>query len=70
VSSLAVDAVIAYLTQYLGLGVVFFVGLGIAWRQGDVGLRRGRARRWLGVLLCGYTGYAAAHAYFQFGALP
>jgi hypothetical protein len=60
------DALIAYLVQYVGLGLVFFGGLWIAWRQGDVGLRTPRQRAWLWTLGGGYVGYALVHALFQF----
>ena len=60
------DALIAYLMQYLGLGAVFFFGIYIAWRQGDVGLKTPRQRKWLGLLVGGYAAYALLHGFFQF----
>ena len=48
------DALIAYLIQYLGLGSVFFFGLWVAFRQGDVGLKNPRQRRWLAMLVGGF----------------
>ena len=60
------DGLIAYLMQYLGLGAVFFFGLYLAWRAGDVGLKTARQRKWLGVLVGGYVFYAVAHGFFQF----
>jgi hypothetical protein len=60
------DAVLAYLIQYLGLGSVFFFGLWVAWRQGDVGLKGRRQRLWLGLLAGGYLLYAGIHGFFQF----
>ncbi len=59
------DAVAAYLIQYLGLGAVFFFGLWVAFRQGDVGVRSRRQRIWLGVLAGGYLLYAGLHGFFQ-----
>ncbi len=60
------EALIAYLVQYLGLGLMFFFGLWIAYRQGDVGTKTKRQRKWLAILLGGYFGYAAVHGLFQF----
>ena len=60
------DALTAYLMQYLGLGAVFFVGLWLAYRQGDVGIETPRQRRWLWLLAGGYAGYAVVHGLFQF----
>jgi len=62
------DALRAYLTQYVGLGLVFVLGLVIAWRSGDVGLKTRRQRRWLLVLGLGMLGYALMHGFFQFVA--
>lgn len=63
---LFIDALTAYLVQYVGLGLVFFFGLWVAYRQGDVGLRTKRQRRWLGILVGGYFAYAGVHGLFQF----
>ncbi|MCK5689626.1 hypothetical protein KAI87_10175 [Myxococcota bacterium] len=60
------DALIAFLTQYLGLGLVFFGGLYIAYRQGDIGFKTPRQRRWMGLLVGGYIFYAFLHGFFQF----
>ena len=60
------DAIGAYLIQYLGLGAVFFFGLWVAYRQGDVGLETPRQRLWLGLLVGGYVLYAGIHGFFQF----
>jgi hypothetical protein len=60
------DAIAAYLIQYLGLGMVFFFGLWVAFRQGDIGLKTARQRLWLGVLVGGYVLYASIHGFFQF----
>ena len=63
---LQTDALTAYLTQYVGLGIVFFFGLYLAYRQGDVGLKTRRQRLWLGVLVGGFVLYASMHGFFQF----
>ena len=60
------DAVLAYLIQYVGLGAVFFFGLWVAYRQGDIGLKTPRQRLWLGILGGGYVFYAVLHGFFQF----
>lgn len=54
---------------YVGLGVIFVVGLIYAVRQGDVGLARGRRRRNLLLLLGGMAIYLALHGFFQFVAV-
>ncbi len=60
------DALIAYLVQYGGLGLMFFYGLWLAYRQGDVGTKTKRQRKWLTILLGGYVVYAVVHGLFQF----
>jgi hypothetical protein len=58
-----------FLFEYLVLGIIFVVGLIYAIRQGDVGLRRGRPRKNLVMLLSGYVLYMAVHGFFQFIAV-
>lgn len=58
-----------FLFQYLVLGAIFLVGLIYAIRQGDAGLRRGRPRRNLVMLVGGYFVYMAVHGFFQFVAV-
>lgn len=60
------DATTAYLIQYLGLGLVFWIGLFLAWRQGEAGLKTKRQRFWLLVLVGGFAFYAGLHGLFQF----
>jgi len=60
------EPLFCFLYEYVVLGVVFFVGLGYCYRQGDVGLGRGRPRRNLAILLGGYLFYMAVHGTFQF----
>lgn len=60
------DALTAYLMQYLGLGAIFFGGLYVAYRAGDIGLETPRQRKWLFILGGGYALYAALHGFFQF----
>jgi hypothetical protein len=62
------DALRAYLTQYVGLGLVFLFGLVVAYRAGDVGFTTARQRRWLLVVGGGMLVYAAAHGFLQFVA--
>ena len=59
------QAVNAYLTQYVGLGIIFFFGLYIAVKQGDIGFKTKRQRRWMFIMLSGYIGYAIFHGFFQ-----
>ena len=61
------ETLLCYLWMYVGLGAVFFVGLGYAWKQGDVGLQDTR-RRNLFTLVGGYALYAVIHGFFQFVA--
>lgn len=60
------DALSAYLMQYVGLGLVFLLGIVVAVRAGDLGLRTPHQRRWLLVLVGGYLWYAVLHGFFQF----
>ena len=49
----------SYLYQYLVGGLVFAVGLGVAWRSGQVGLEAGPLRRRLLALVGGLLFFAA-----------
>ncbi len=62
------ETLLCYLYQYLGLGVVFWIGVGYAWRQGDVGLQDPRRRRNLAMIVGGFVLYAGIHGFFQFVA--
>ncbi len=52
----------AYLYQYLVGGTVFAAGMIVAWRTGQLGLRAGRPRRRLLVLLGGLVFFATLQA--------
>ena len=55
--------------QYLGLGLVFVIGMLCAVRQGDVGLKDRPRRRNLVVMVGGLVFYLALHGFFQFVAV-
>ena len=63
------DGLIAYCIQYIGLGIVFWFGMWVAFKQGDIGLQTPRQKRWLFTLGGGYFLYAAVHGFFQFVAV-
>ena len=48
----------SYLYQYLVGGLVFVIGIVVAWRAGELGLRPKRLRRRLLVLLAGFFFFA------------
>ena len=50
------------------LGVVFWIGMLYAWRQGDGGWGDRRRRRNLAVMVGGFALYAVVHGFFQFVA--
>ena len=50
---------VSYLYQYLVGGVVFALGIAIAWRTGQVGTAPGAPRRRLVVLIGGFLLFAA-----------
>lgn len=50
------------------LGVVFWIGMIYAWKQGDVGWVDRRRRRNLAVMVGGFALYAVVHGFFQFVA--
>lgn len=50
------------------LGLVFWIGMIYAWRQGDVGWVDRRRRRNLAVMVGGFALYAFVHGFFQFVA--
>ena len=60
------EALAAYLTQYVGLGLVFLGGLVLAIRSGELDLRSSYGRRYFGLLVAGYLGHALLHGFFQF----
>lgn len=62
------ELLLCYLYLYVGLGAVFAVGLGYAWRQGDVGFGDPRQRRNLWTMIGGYLLFAVVHGFFQFVA--
>ena len=49
----------SYLYQYLVGGLVFLIGVAVAWRTGQLGWAPGRARRRLLVLVGGLVFFAA-----------
>ncbi|MFH1131916.1 MAG: hypothetical protein V1754_11315 [Pseudomonadota bacterium] len=58
-----------FLFQYLGMGIIFVVGIVFGVRQGDIGLAKGRRRRNLIMLLGGLIVYLLLHGFFQFVAV-
>jgi hypothetical protein len=62
------ELLLCYLYLYVGFGAVFFIGVGYAWRQGDVGWGTPRRRHNLYTLVGGFLLYAVTHAFFQFVA--
>ena len=62
------ELLLCYLYLYVGFGAVFFIGVGYAWRQGDVGWSTPRRRRNLVTLVGGFLAYAVVHGFFQFDA--
>lgn len=60
------EALLCFLVQYLGFGLIFFFGLAICFAQGSVGFSSPRLRRNLFVLVGGYVFYVVVHGFFQF----
>ena len=58
-----------FLFQYLGLGLIFVIGLWYAFKQKDVGFSHARGRRNLAVLVGGMVIYLVVHGFFQFVAV-
>ncbi len=57
-----------YLYQYVIGGLVFLLGIGVAWRQGSLGLS-GRKLGWLVVLFAGLTFFAVLQGVLQFAPM-
>lgn len=60
------ENLLCFLYMYLGLGLVFWIGVFYVWRQGDVGFQDSRRRRNLFTLVGGFALYMAIHGFFQF----
>lgn len=65
--SLPSDPVTCFLIQYVGLGSLFLIALGLAYRMRQVGLRSPMQRRNLFWMVFGYVFYASLHGVFIFG---
>ena len=62
------ETALCFFYLYGILGVVFWIGMFYAWRQGDVGMVDRRRRRILAVMGGGFALYAVVHGFFQFVA--
>ncbi len=62
------ESLLCFAYLYGVLGIVFWIGMAYAWRQGDVGFVDRRRRRNLAVMVGGFALYAAVHGFFQFVA--
>jgi hypothetical protein len=58
-----------FLFQYLGLGLIFVIGLWYAFKQGDLSFSHARGRRNFVVLVGGMVIYLVVHGFFQFVAV-
>lgn len=60
----------SFVYQYAVMFVVFSLGIGLCWRQGEVGFATSRRRRNLLLLVGGFLFFMGLQGLFQFGGPP
>ena len=60
--------ILTFLYLYLGMGLIFVIGMIYGWKQGDVGFKTGRQRKNFGIMVGGYLLYGFVHGFLQFFA--
>jgi hypothetical protein len=60
------EELFTYLYHYGLGGILFLIGMLLAWRSGALDLKTKQGRTWFFVLILGLVLYMAGHAFFQF----